>query len=94
MKLEGSEIYENCKLPSSEDVAIEQNRKNIAMQNIIAMLPQINKIKYVSEDDTYDTNIADLQVAISTARVEQLEIFCKSKSIAFDGGFLKVILKK
>ena len=94
MKLEGNEIYENIQLPSNEEIEKGKENRIAVMSQIMAMVPQIKKISYISEDDKYDTNMADLQIAIFNAKVKELENFCKTKKIYFDGGFLKVTLKK
>lgn len=100
LKLEGNEIWECYGLSDEEIDAIKQSseaRREIALVNCQNwILSNLNNIclMYEAEDESFPVTIAELQTAISTASVDDLEQFLKTKTIPFEDGYICVTIRR
>ena len=100
LKLEGNEIWE-CYGLSDEEIAFLKEsgeaRREIALVNCQNwILSNLNNIclMYKAEDESFPVTMAKLQIAISTARADDLEGFLKTKTIPFEDGYICVTIRR
>lgn len=96
MKLEGNEMYEVYGPNASEieerktkSEARRQQALEAAQALVISKIATIKPV-YVSEEGREPSNMVCLQMALSLASADELEAFCKNRTIPFEDGYIKI----
>ena len=88
-KLEGSEIWEGIPAPRKKEAAAERAAALEAVQSEIIAHASGIRLTWEAEDDSDSATMAELMQALSLARTEELQGFLKSRSIPFEGGYIR-----
>lgn len=93
LKLEGSDIWEDVKIPSDEERDILNKQHKLLMEKVTdKIIDNINtiKINVVFEDESYSGKFDELQKAVKAATAKELETFLESSYIPYEDGYIEV----